>query len=387
MPSRTDDVSSAHSDSNSSSDDDFNPTVAAISDSEASTSSSSSSEAPSTQKPTAKGRKRKRKAPAPTAQPLDLDSGDEATISAARQRKTKKRKYEKGVANREDEDADVSMSEDEGEEGRLIKTRAQRRVEQETRRPLAGIEGATVDVDALWAQMKNAPLRAVPVVTEQKVGAENQGAAVDRNVTERDERDLVAIRKIYTFAGQRTTEEKQVPRSALEGYQADGWKLVTGDATAAAAAATTLDDKSDAPPTDPKPSSSKNDKPQTRRPLRRPSRFDPNPTGYVRALPPEHQLTFPRKQQTTGVAGQENIAEPAPAEPAPRPEKAQKLNVVDKSRLDWSGFVAKEGIAEELDVHGKTKEAYLGRMAFLQEVEGRREESRKKMKMKAVGAG
>jgi hypothetical protein len=74
---------------------------------------------------------------------------------------------------------------------------------------------------------------------------------------------------------------------------------------------------------------------------------------------------------------------PPPELPGKRPDKAQKLNVVDKSRMDWTGFVDKEGIADELDTHGKTKEAYLGRMEFLAGVEARREDER----MRVKGAG
>jgi hypothetical protein len=75
---------------------------------------------------------------------------------------------------------------------------------------------------------------------------------------------------------------------------------------------------------------------------------------------------------------------PPDAPKAMRAEKATKLNVVDKSRLDWTGFVHQEGIAEELDVHGKTKEAYLGRMQFLAGVEAKQEEERKRVKTTAT---
>jgi ribosomal protein S6E (S10) len=78
---------------------------------------------------------------------------------------------------------------------------------------------------------------------------------------------------------------------------------------------------------------------------------------------------------------------PPPELPTKGKDKTQKLNVVDKSRMDWTGFVDKEGIAEELDTHGKTKEAYLGRMEFLAGVEARREEERKRVKVAAGTAG
>jgi hypothetical protein len=339
-----------------SSDEDFDP-VAVPADE-----SSASSDEDEVAKPTA--RKGKRKVPVTD----ELDSGDEVTIGAASKRKSKKRKG--GSADQE------LLSDIEDGEGGLIKTRAQRRVEQKERKPLVGIESATVDVDAIWAQMLAAPLKPVRQDDTPKAQeTQGQDVAMDGEsapVMADDETDLVSVKKTYTFAGQRTTEEKQIPRSALDQHLSDGWKTLTP----------VTEESGDSKAGTPGPGLG-NSKNKVRRPLRRPSRFDANPTGYVRSLPPEHQLTWPRKAKTTAIVGQENV----PAQDAlkvTRPEKAQKLNVVDKSRLDWTGFVAKEGIAEELDIHGKTKEAYLGRMEFLAGVEARREEERKRMKTTAA---
>lgn len=220
--------------------------------------------------------------------------------------------------------------------------------------------------------MLAAPLQPVlqPTPQDADTSANDDGAVKPHAPTAVQEEEQVTIRKAYTFAGQRTEEEKQVPRSSLERFLSDGWKTVEPTAEK---------DVSDDKPAEPKEQG-----PKIRRPLRRPSRFDSNPTGYVRTLPPEHQLSWPRKTAATTTA-QENVP-PVDAAKAARPEKAQKLNVVDKSRLDWTGFVDKEGIAEELDTHGKTKEAYLGRMDFLAGVEARREEERKKMKTAATAS-
>ncbi|KAF2657676.1 BCNT-domain-containing protein [Lophiostoma macrostomum CBS 122681] len=342
-----------------SSDEDFNPTAAAADDS----SSSSDEDAA---KPAQ--RKGKRKAP----EPEDLDSGDEVTIEAARKRKAKRWKGGKA------KDDDDLLSDAEGGEGGLIKTRAQRAGEQKERRPLAHTEGATIDVDALWAQMAAAPLRpsyqtstpqapadGVSQVQDDLVEGVATGASADPDT------DLVAVRKVYTFAGQRTTEEKQVPRSKLEQLLSEGWKTTEPEVQASEGIAEKEHTKAGAK------------QPKVRRPLRRPSRFDPNPTGYIRALPPEHQLSWPRKATVSVAVDQENTQVPGGSK-APRVEKAQKLNVVDKSRLDWTGFVDKEGIADELDVHGKTKEAYLGRMDFLAGVEARQEEERRRVKPAAA---
>jgi hypothetical protein len=106
------DLSDAEKDYHESSDEDFNPTAAPANDSP---SSSEDEDAPT--KPTkAKG---KRKAPVDD----ELDSGDEVTIEQVRKRKAKKRKGQKI------DDDDLILSDDEGGDGGLIKTRAQRRVE------------------------------------------------------------------------------------------------------------------------------------------------------------------------------------------------------------------------------------------------------------------
>jgi len=339
-----------------SADEDFNPDVAPVEDT-----SSSEDEDHVTIEPTQ--RRGKRKAPAED----DLDSGDEVTIQAARRKRSKK-KGKKG--GKEDEDGFIA-SDNEGGDGGLVKTRAQRRGEGKEKRPLARTEGATVDVDALWAQMTAAPL--VPLQAQiQEPEAPKDHAPVLHIPATVEEEEQVAIKKVYTFAGQDTTEEKQVPRSQLEKYLKDGWK--------------TLDAPTAATPQEEAPLESSNDTgPKIRRPLRRPSRFDPNPTGYVRALAPEYQLTWPRTKATTLQSEQEHAPD-AEAPAAKKADKAQKLNVVDKSRMDWTGFVDKEGIAEELDTHGKTKEAYLGRMDFLAGVEARREEERRNLKIKATAA-
>lgn len=333
-----------------SSDEDFNP------DSAPADEGASSSEDEDATAPIA--RKGKRKAPVDD----ELDSGDEVTIEAARKKNKKSKKGTK------DDNDDLVLSEDEGGEGGLIKTRAQRAVEKKERRPLARTEGATVDVEALWAQMMSAPLRPtqaepLPIpssTTTQDATAPAVPSATDAPVEE----ELLTVTKTFVFAGQNTTEEKQIPRSLLQKHTADGWKPTTAvkpsepTSTAATSKAKTSDS-------------------QIRRPLKRPTRFDPNPTGYVRALAPAHQLTWPRKPTSTPLTAppENTLLDPSAKK---RPDKATKLNVVDKSRMDWTGFVDKEGIAEELQEHGKSKDNYMGRRDFLAGVEARREEEGRK---------
>lgn len=320
-----------------SSDEDFNPDSAPADDA---ASSSEDEDAAPTQ------RTGKRKAPVDD----ELDSGDEVTIEAARKKKAKKRK--KGSKD------DVLLSEDEGGAGGLIKTRAQRAVEKTERRPLARTEGATVDVDALWAQMTAAPLQPEqPPPLHEVSTAHDAAPAVPQTASGPVEEELLTVTKTYTFAGQTTTEEKQIPRSLLEHHTADGWKPTTA-----------VKKPSAADPAAAKPAHAHAHS-RVRRPLRRPSRFDPNPTGYVRALPPTQQLSWPRASTAAG-----GLAAPPSAELDKKPEKATKLNVVAKSRMDWTGFVDKEGIADELVEHGKSKDNYMSRKDFLAGVEQRREE-------------
>lgn len=229
--------------------------------------------------------------------------------------------------------------------------------------------------------MLAAPLQPISAPTTQHGDAprSHDDAAKANDMQPTQEEEQVTVKKIYTFAGQLSEDEKQVPRSSLQQYLADGWKPadVTIDKKANQGKETEAKEDDDEDDDD--------ERPKVRRPLRRPLRFDSNPTGYVRTLPPEHQLSWPRAIGATAPTIQGAVALVEGAKAA-RPEKAQKLNVVDKSRLDWTGFVDKEGIAEELDTHGKTKEAYLGRMEFLAGVEAKREEERKKMKTAATAS-
>ncbi|KAL5117978.1 swr complex subunit [Pleosporales sp. CAS-2024a] len=337
-------------------DEDFHPDDAPAADEP----SSSSEEDDAPLKTTSRSSKRK--------VPVDaeLDSGDEATINAARKKKQKKpKKGKKGHDDDDDDEEEEDVLSD--NEGGLIRTRAQRRIEHVEKRPLARTDDATIDVDAVWAQMLAAPLKPVQHLPEPIQPSTTDAPSPAPKSVPAEEEEQIQIKKTYTFAGQDTTEEKSIPRSQLDKYTSDGWVTVESSKpidTAAKQKANTS---------------------ALRRPLRRPSRFDANPTGYVRALAPEHQLTYPRATTTTT-----STPAPPPEQQTPAPAKAkstQKLNVVDKSRMDWTGFVDKEGIAEELDTHGKTKEAYLGRMEFLKEVEARREEEMKRARVAGMSGG
>ena len=50
------------------------------------------------------------------------------------------------------------------------------------------------------------------------------------------------------------------------------------------------------------------------------------------------------------------------------------MNTLEKSRLDWAGFVDNEGIGDELQKWNKGDKGYLDRQAFLGRVEQNRDE-------------
>ena len=55
-------------------------------------------------------------------------------------------------------------------------------------------------------------------------------------------------------------------------------------------------------------------------------------------------------------------------------ENAKKLNTVEKSRMDWAGYVDKEGFKDDLELASKSKASYAARQDFLARSEAIREE-------------
>ncbi len=138
---------------------------------------------------------------------------------------------------------------------------------------------------------------------------------------------MITIKRTYVFAGQTTTEEKLVPASSAEA------RLYLQSQEAS------QQSKQQSSP-DP------NGKSALRRPKKRVSMFDPNPNGVSGA--------------------------------AAACDKGPKLNTIEKSKLDWAGYVDQEGIKEELDKAEKGKDGYLGKQDFLGRVGAKREDVMKK---------
>ena len=54
---------------------------------------------------------------------------------------------------------------------------------------------------------------------------------------------------------------------------------------------------------------------------------------------------------------------------------------VEKSRMDWAGFVDKEGIKDELALAGRAKGSYAERQDFLARTEARREDDARRLRL------
>ncbi|KNG82198.1 SWR1-complex protein 5 [Aspergillus nomiae NRRL 13137] len=300
--------------------------------------------------PAAKKRKTGKKAP--EQEDNGLDSGDEVTIQKAKAKKAKKQK------GKDDED-DVDFDDDEGGPGGFVRTRAMKMRTQEERKPLAKIDGATVDVDALWEKM-NAPdtTPGLPPLQAEKQNdtpvEENKDAEMrdgETPVTEEKRQasqyseEMVKIKRTYKFAGEWITEEKIVPKDSAEAklYMANEKEVETVTAAENAAGS--------------------KEAIKIRRPLRKVSRFDPNPTGSIKKSW--------EKQPVAETTGEENARGP-------------KINTVEKSRLDWAAYVDQAGIKDELRTHSKAKEGFLGRMDFLDRVGAKQEEERRNARLKGL---
>lgn len=144
-----------------------------------------------------------------------------------------------------------------------------------------------------------------------------------------DPNDTILIKRTYNFAGKIHTEEKLVARTSAEA------KLY-------------LSQNPD-PPLDTTPT-----KRTTKKAFR--SRFE----ALGEVLPQRADL---------------NLSVQA------RKEAAKKLNVVEKSRMDWAGYVDKEGIKDELELAGRSKESYNAREEFLARSEARREGDARKARL------
>ncbi|KAH8737856.1 bucentaur or craniofacial development-domain-containing protein [Ilyonectria robusta] len=261
------------------------------------------------------------------------NSGDEAIIKKGEKRRKKRSK-------RVDED-------DEGGEGGLIKTRRQRAAEKEERKYATNTEPVTVDVDALWAQMIAGPAVAGTKTDEAQDGSgkpDTEAASSKETSDDKQSGDstapddssaMIRIKRTYNFAGRVHTEEKLVHRDSAEA------KLYLASQAP------------DAPSEEPAA------KRITKKAFR--SAFEP--------------LTDPLPQRADLNLGMAALIK------AGKEAQAKKLNTVEKSRMDWAGYVDKEGIKDELELAGKSKHSYTAREDFLARSEAKRDEDSRRARM------
>ncbi|EME86288.1 uncharacterized protein MYCFIDRAFT_151318 [Pseudocercospora fijiensis CIRAD86] len=313
-------------------DEDFNPEDEAAKGSD--NSSSSEDEPDAEVKPTKRAAKRKSQ----TAQD-DLDSGDEATI---KERKSKKRR--KNAAD----------DEESGGEGGFIRTRAQRLVEKEERRnrKRGAREGAvTIDVDKIWADLSSIPVNRTVVAPPQddaehmEVDAEHE----KENAHSTNANDVITIKRKVKFAGELREIEEQVSRSSKEArkYLADH------------------------PEADPDHQAHGVDLNGLQRPLKRPSMFEPNPSGLVKGVPPEKLR--PRAPTRLDVLMAQKRAEA---------KASGKMSTVQMSQHDWKAYVAQSGYQEELEKYEKSDARFLAKEAFLDRAAGAREQAARDARMR-----
>lgn len=210
----------------------------------------------------------------------------------------------------------------------------------------------TVDVDALWASMTAEPV----APTKQQLQANPQGENGDASTAtggtgpsnahatagkDGDPSEMIKIKRTYNFAGKVHTEEKLVQRDSAE---ARLYLASQGEDTDTAAT------EADQP-----------DKRMPRKAFR--SAFEP-----VAASAAEQGQ---RADLNLGMAVRLQA----------RQDKAKKLNTVEKSRMDWAGFVDKEGIKDELALAGRAKGAFADRQDFLARSEARRDEEARRVRI------
>ncbi|KAM3422675.1 hypothetical protein BST61_g162 [Cercospora zeina] len=333
---------------------DFNPDQAKNDhENSASSSSDDDEDTPRTKKPKPSTKKRKSDA----APDIDLDSGDEATI---RERKAKRRRKVATAAQDE---------EDSGVEGGFIRTRRQRAVEKEERRNRKrGVrEGAvTIDVEKVWAELSSIPVgRTVLPPVARRVGAAEEGDEMDVDGDGDDKENgggMVRIQRRHQYAGQITYVDVDVPRNSKEArkYFEEHPELdperIESAGTGDGVANTASDGNAAA----------KN------RPLRRPSMFEPNPTGMVKGVAPE-KLRLRTPSRLDVLMEQKRLE---------AKKGAQKLNTIQMSQYDWKSYVEKEGLKDELDVYERSGNRFLAKEAFLDRAAGAREAKARDARMR-----
>ena len=160
---------------------------------------------------------------------------------------------------------------------------------------------------------------------------------------------MVMIKRTYTFAGKVHTEQKLVPKNSAEA------KLYLESLPSNTPPVPAVEE-----PADPSPFS----KPKRPAKKARRSIFEPVP---LEGFPKRLDLHFGERKGDSGV--QLSVLGKG---------EGKKLNTVEKSAMDWAGFVDKEGIKDQLDAAGKSKGAYKAKQDFLARVERKKEQDERR---------
>ncbi|KAK3985531.1 swr complex subunit, partial [Cladorrhinum sp. PSN332] len=249
------------------------------------------------------------------------NSGDEAIIVKGKNRRKRSKKED-----------------DEGGEGGLIKTRSMRAVEKAEKRANTAIGPVTVDIDAIWVQMTSEPIipSAAAAAASHPDTADStqppsssqpqQPSETTADSSLNNKPELIRIKRTYNFAGKVHTEEKLVPRDSAEA------KLYLAENPDASIEIEGAEE-------------------QTKRILKKAFRsaFEPVTPGMDAQRRSDLNLGMAARLQA-----REELA-----------SGAKKLNTVEKSRMDWAGFVDKEGIKDELELASKSKYSFVARQDFL----------------------
>lgn len=177
------------------------------------------------------------------------------------------------------------------------------------------------------------------------ISQQQNGAA-----TTKKDAETIKIKRTYNFAGKVHTEEKLVPRDSAE---ARLYLASQKNGRAQDDGANNDDDNEDEHP---------EDKRMPRKAFR---------SAYEPVLLSTDDAGGRRADLNLGMAVRLQA----------RDEKARKLNTVEKSRMDWAGFVDKEGIKDELVLAGRAKGNFAGQQDFLARTEARREDDARKVRL------
>ena len=163
----------------------------------------------------------------------------------------------------------------------------------------------------------------------------------DTTVQGREEpSEMIRIKRTYNFAGKVHSEEKLVPRDSAEA------KLYLASLGENADASGNQDSSRRMP----------------RRAFR--SAFEP----LTDQLLQQHR----RADLNLGMGARLKAREEA---------GTKKLNTIEKSRMDWAGYVDKAGIKDELEVASKSKYSFAARQDFLARSEAVREEDARRARI------